>query len=172
MSSWIASLLAACGLCALTWPGRPAAPAASAPAAGTPTAADFGWLSGSWQRGAGKDLAEEHWTLPNGGSLLGMARTLSNGRTSFFEFLRVEEGRDGVDYVAQPGGRPPVRFRCTSLGGRKAVFENPTHDFPTTITYERHDDELIATISGPPTSREKPATFRFVRAGDEVRLPE
>jgi hypothetical protein len=102
-----------------------------------------------------------------------MSRTVRKGKTTAFEFLRLEQSADGgVDYVAQPGGRPPVRFRCTSLSDRKAVFENPQHDFPTKITYERDGDELIAAISGPDGAKEKPETYHYQRAGDEVRLPD
>jgi hypothetical protein len=167
----------AAGLSSLAGLAFPAAFAARSPqddpaASARPTAADFAWLSGSWQLGEGADLGEEHWTLPNGGTLIGMARTIRAGRTVFFEFLRLEETKDGVDYVAQPAGRPPVRFRCTGVTQRSAVFENPKHDFPTRITYTRDGDALVATTSGPEGSREKPQQFRFERAGDEVRLPD
>jgi len=147
---------------------------AAKPAGPALVAEDFLFMSGSWQLGSGANLTEEHWTLPNAGSLIGMSRTIRGGKTTFFEFLRLEQGKDGVDYVAQPGGRfPPTRFRCTSLEGKKAVFENTLHDFPTRITYERtSDDELIAIVSGPPNGKEKPQTLRFTRGDEGVRLPD
>jgi hypothetical protein len=161
---------ASIGLIAAIRAGPPQAAGNAAPT--RITANDFEFMSGSWQSGSVARVVEEHWTLPKGGTLLGMSRTVAGGKTSAFEFPRLEETRDGVDYVAQPGGRPPTRFRCTSVENRKAVFENPQHDFPTKIVYERVDDELIATVSGPENPREKPQQFRFSRAGDEVRLPD
>lgn len=145
--------------------------------AATLTAEDFLFMSGSWQLDSKDgDRIEEHWTLPAGGSLIGMSRTLKKGKSVFFEFLRLEQSKDGVAYVAQPGGKPAVRFRCTSLTrltSKKAVFENPEHDFPTTITYEQvSDHELVATVSGPPTAKEKAQEYRYQRAGEEVRLPD
>ncbi len=46
--------------------------------------------------------------------LVGMSRTVAAGRTTSFEFMRIEARADGIYYVAQPGGRPPVDFKLAS----------------------------------------------------------
>ena len=55
-----------------------------------------------------------------------------------YEQFRVHEGR----VIMQPypkGEKSPVFFTLTELdvAARKAVFENPEHDFPQIITYHR-----------------------------------
>lgn len=71
---------------------------------GVPAKVDsLAWLAGSWQCRRGAVLVEEHWTRPAGETMLGMGRTLKDGRTAEFEFLRIEE-RDGkLVYLRAPG---------------------------------------------------------------------
>ena len=69
---------------------------------------------------------EEIWTSARGGALVGLHKDVGvrNGeaRMVSFEFLRIEATSSGVDYVAQPGGRPPTRFALVESSGRRAVF--------------------------------------------------
>jgi hypothetical protein len=91
------------------------------------TLQDIGWLAGDWQVMDGKQCIEEHWTAPSSNLLVGMSRTIEDGRTVSFEFLRIEARADGVYYMAQPGGRPPVDFKLASALGPELVFVNPGH---------------------------------------------
>lgn len=119
------------------------------------------WLAGAWSGTMGRAAIEEQWLPPAGNSLLGVSRTIAAGRMVSFEYLRIIERNGETFYIAQPNGRPPTEFKLTSVTSTKAVFENPTHDFPKVITYElTAPDSLIATISG----NEKRQEFRFQRA--------
>jgi len=118
------------------------------------------WLAGAWSGTMGRAAIEEHWLPPAGNSLLGVSRTVAGGRMVAFEFLRIIEKNGETFYVAQPNGRPPTEFKLISVTPTKAVFENPSHDFPKVITYElTAPDSLTATISG----NEKKQEFRFQR---------
>src|SRR5688572_8668431 len=77
-------------------------------------AAPLDWLAGQWCGGEGSERVEEHWMSPaKNGELLGLSRTLKDGRMASFEFLRIADV-DGVPtYLAQPGGRPPTAFKRT-----------------------------------------------------------
>jgi len=75
-----------------------------------PRITDLNWLAGSWQTHQDNMDIEEHWTLPVGGTMIGMGRTVAKGKTVFFEYLRIEARTDGLYYVAQPKGRPPTEF--------------------------------------------------------------
>ena len=111
--------------------------------------AELVWLTGSWVLAREDGLAEEHWTRPNGGTMLGLNRTVVNGRTVMWEFLRIEATPQGIVYLASPGGRhPPTPFALIEIGPRRVVFENPDHDFPQRIVYERTGDRLDARIEG------------------------
>jgi len=68
--------------------------------------------------------------------MLGLSRTVSRGKMSAFEYLRVVERDGGLVYAAQPGGAAPTEFVLTELGTTRAVFENPRHDYPKRIVYE------------------------------------
>ena len=61
-------------------------------AASAGTVDDLAWLAGDWELVSGPTRIEEHWTRPDGGTLLGMGRTVKGGKTLFFEYLRIETG--------------------------------------------------------------------------------
>ena len=54
-----------------------------------------------------------------------MSRTVAGGRTTSFEFMRIEARADGIYYVAQPGGRPPVDFKLASESAVGAGVRQP-----------------------------------------------
>jgi hypothetical protein len=135
-TSWIALLSFAAS----------AAFGAAPPSAGVDALA---WMTGTWS-GPSKGLEmEELWTSPRGGSMLGVHRDVKEGRTVSFEFLRIEESPAGITYWASPGGKPATPFRMVSHDGRRVVFENPKHDFPTRVLYWLGaDGSLHARIEG------------------------
>jgi hypothetical protein len=65
-------------------------PGAKSPPA---TLADMAWLAGRWVGPALGGEAEEIWSPPKAGSMMGMYRLVRNGKPVFFEFQTlVEEG--------------------------------------------------------------------------------
>jgi hypothetical protein len=134
------------GLIALSAQGGPAAQERRPPARAA--LRDIAWLAGNWSGRAGETELEERWTLPAGGAMLAVSRTIKANRMIGFEFLRIVEREGGLVYIAQPGGRPPTEFVLTAINGRSVAFENPGHDFPKRIQYSLVEDALTATISG------------------------
>ena len=125
--------------------------------------ADLAWISGDWQTPSGqKAQIEEHWTAPAGASMMGLSRTVAQGKTVEFEYLRIEQRADGIYYVAHPKARcPGTDFKLTSLTGKEAVFENPEHDFPKRIIYRKSaDGSLVASIDGGPGTKTLLFSFR------------
>ena len=133
------------------------------PAQSREPSSDFAWLAGGWQGTmGGKAQIEEHWIQPAGGTMLAVSRTIANGRTVAFEFLRIESRADGIYYVAQPQGRPPVEFKLTQQSENRAVFENPQHDHPKIIRYSKEGDgSLHAEIEGDEKGKHKKMEFKF-----------
>lgn len=122
--------------------------ASLAAAAQSPSLPTF--MAGCWARehADSSHSSYEIWMAPKAARMLGMSQTVRSGRTEF-EFLRVESVEKGVvDYVAQPSGRPPTRFRMTEASATHADFANSEHDFPQRIRYTREGDLLRAEISG------------------------
>ena len=110
---------------------------------------DLAWLSGDWQTvPGGRARIEEHWTVPAGGMMIGMGRTVVGDKTAEFEFLRIEQRGDDIYYVANPNARcPQTDFKLTRLAGQEVVFENPAHDYPKRVTYRKNSNgSLLASI--------------------------
>jgi Domain of unknown function (DUF6265) len=113
------------------------------------TIGDLSWLAGAWvgTRSSGSSI-EERWSPPLGGAMLAVSRTVNtSGKMVAFEYLRVIERDGGLVYVAQPGGAKPTEFVLTEWTGKRAVFDNPRHDYPKRIVYELSaEGRLSATI--------------------------
>lgn len=126
------------------------------------TIADLSWIAGSWGVTDGSQTIEEHWTGPTSNALLGMGRTIADGRMVAFEYLRIIAIDDGIFYMAQPNGRSPTSFRLTQWDGETATFENPDHDFPKRIVYTRSSDNAIRVIVDAGEGSEA-LTFTYTR---------
>ncbi|MFT3912874.1 MAG: DUF6265 family protein [Anaeromyxobacteraceae bacterium] len=133
-----------------------------APKVPAPEVPDLSFMQGSWCGGSDGATEEEVWLAPRGALLLGMHRDVRPGRPTSFEFLRIELAPGRTAYVAQPQGRPPVRFLLASHGPRFVLFANPAHDFPKRIRYERVDeDRLTASVdAGADGKKEQRFTWR------------
>jgi hypothetical protein len=136
------------------------APAGIAQPAGV---TELAWFAGCWQLARGEQVVDEQWMTPRAGLMLGMSRTVRAGRATATEFvtLRVVDGR--VVYEANPSGQKPTSFPATTVSGDRAVFENPAHDYPKRITYERKGDAaLTASIDDGAGAKRVEYPFRRV----------
>jgi hypothetical protein len=127
-----------------------------------PSVADLGWLSGRWAEKRGESWAEETWSRPRGGVMLGTSLVGKGGRAAMFEFMRIAEGDapGEIRFWASPGGKASVAFRMVERGRQEVVFENPKNDYPTRIRYRREGSVLSATISGPDGANAQSWRFR------------
>lgn len=117
----------------------------------TPSSALPRWMAGCWSGDVRGTVVTERWIVADGATLIGTSHTVKNGAVSEFEFLRVLVKGGVATYVAQPGGAPPTSFAATSQTSRAVTFENPGHDFPKRIGYQRVDaTHLTAWIDGGP----------------------
>lgn len=134
--------------------------------------ADLAWFAGAWvgTRSSGSSI-EERWSPPRGGAMLAVSRTVNaGGKMVAFEYLRIVERQGGLVYIAQPGGAAKTEFALTEFsttenGGNRAVFENPRHDYPKRIVYERSPDGTLTATIGY-TKGGTPRTFTFSREAD------
>ncbi|HVD94419.1 MAG TPA: DUF6265 family protein [Vicinamibacterales bacterium] len=129
-----------------------------------PSAKDVAWMSGCWDSTRNGRHVIEYWMPPEGGTLLGVSRTVANGKTTEWEFLMVREGDKGIEYVAKPSGQAEAVFVSTRVSPTEVVFENPTHDFPQRIIYKRDGDALIASIEGTRNGRLRRIDYPYTKA--------
>lgn len=86
---------------------------------------------------------------PRGGTMLGVSRTLTAGRTSAFEHMQIREEDGRLVFTAKPSGQEAASFRSIELTDSAVTFENPVHDFPQRVVYRRQaDGSLLARIEG------------------------
>ena len=109
---------------------------------------DVGWLAGCWEVTRGNRHVTEQWTSADGGTMLGVSRTIDNGKTSEYEFVVIREADGRLEYVAKPSRQPEAIFTSVRVTRDEVIFENPQHDFPTRIHYRRQADGLLASIEG------------------------
>lgn len=136
----VAVVLAGCG-------GSPKrqTPPPTAVAELSPALMPLSWWLGHWNGPAGA----EHWVAA-AGAIYGIAFD-PKGQ---FEVMIVDDAEGGgkADGVwrlwAMPGGTRSVLFTTTTHTDRSAVFANPEHDAPTSITYARKGTGLEARLAG------------------------
>jgi Domain of unknown function (DUF6265) len=117
----------------------------------SPTLADLAFMAGCWRGPSGEGTTiEEYYTAPADNLILGVSRYTKGAWVTDYEFSTI--AREGAEIVLtpRPSGQEPAPFRLTRLDSTGAVWENPSHDFPTLISYRRGPaDSLIARIEGP-----------------------
>jgi hypothetical protein len=135
---------------------------AGVPAQGQPNLAMLSWLTGCWAGGAGID---ENWTKAAGGTMFGTNRTVKDGKTKSFEFMRLREDKDGVFFTAWLTGQDPTSFKLISWADGRFVFENPQHDFPQRVIYQRQArGAMTGRIEGNINGKAEAVDFPFRRA--------
>jgi len=125
---------------------------------------DVAWMAGCWESTRGARHVVEQWTAPEGGTMLGMSRTVASGKKTEYEFLMIREGAKGLEYVAKPSGQAEATFTATHVSTSDVVFENPAHDFPKRILYTRDGDALNAAIDGPMNGQTRRIDFPYTKA--------
>ncbi len=122
------------------------------------------WLQGCWELVSPERTVEEQWLPPRGDSMLGVSRTIRGDSLSEYEFLVVRARGEHIAYETHPSGQPPAVFLSRSVSETSAVFENPQHDFPQRIGYQRSGpDSLIAWVEGTQEGRVRRLQFAYRR---------
>jgi hypothetical protein len=106
------------------------------------------WLAGCWQGTGKQEGISEQWMQPAGGLMLGMGRTVKNGRAVEYEFTRISEENGVLVYTATPSGQQTASFTLAGGSANEFIFENKQHDFPQRVIYKLQDDSLLARIEG------------------------
>jgi len=130
-----------------------------------PTPKDLAFLAGTWEGemwgGTFRSTyAAEDWVV------LSYSELRKEGKVAFHEFEKFDLVEGALHFSPFPGGKPAVGLAAVSADAkaRKAVFENPTKDWPTRIEYHRKaDDRLVITLSDPHHEGGKTEVFDLKR---------
>lgn len=113
-----------------------------------PVAALPSWMAGAWVMQDGANWADEFWTNPRGGMMIGSGRTGFGPDLKSWESMRIVRKADGsISFFAQPQGAPASEFPMERMSEQAIDFANPAHDYPQRIRYWRQGQLLMAEIS-------------------------
>ena len=126
---------------------------------------DLAWLKGCWISNRNDRAITEHWLKPAGGTMLGISRTVADGKTVEFEFMQIRAEANGeIRFIAKPSGQPEATFKLIKGSAREVIFENPRHDFPQRVIYRlQSDGSLLGRIEGVSKGKEKAVDFPMSR---------
>lgn len=137
---------------------------------GTFTIDNAAFLAGCWQGEAGGANIRETYTAPQAGSMLGNSQVVSKGKTDFFEFIRLVQTPDGVEYRPLPNAKSAASFKLVKASATEVVFENAANDFPQRILYafDAGKGLLTARIEKLDGSKSESFPMKAVPCGGEV----
>jgi len=131
----------------------------------SPTVERVAWLQGCWETVSPQRTVEEQWMAPRGGSMIGMGRTLRGGALVEYEIVVIRQQGNQLAYDAHPSGQPSAVFVTNTVSDSLVVFENPQHDFPQKIGYQRTGpDSLLAWVEGTQKGQTRRIEFPYRRA--------
>jgi hypothetical protein len=106
------------------------------------------WMAGTWMTEDGAEWADEVWTDPRGGIMLGVSRTGFGSELKLWEVAQIRVKKDGtISLFAQPMGKAHTEFPLVLISEEAIEFANAAHDYPQRIRYWRQGKLLMAEIS-------------------------
>jgi hypothetical protein len=121
------------------------------------------WLSGEWEMEGFK----AHYTSPEGGQIFSVSRYFKDGNLTFFEFEQFQMKDGSLHVTPYPKGEKSDSFRLVNSDPnlKKAVFQNPEHDWPQELSYERiSNDRLLILVSGSQNGKMRVERFDLKRS--------
>jgi Domain of unknown function (DUF6265) len=155
-SSTIAAPLAAQQLAT---PRRPAAQNDAAPTASAspvkPTLSNLSWLAGEWQGTWGPRIAQQTWTAPEAGVMVGTFQLTEGDKTLVLEFFTLTEESDGIKLYLRhftpsltPWEKPgPTVLTLKSADTKSVVFVNAVDGEPKQDVLTRIDADTYISRS-------------------------
>ena len=124
----------------------------AAPAPST-TLADFAWLAGRWQGAWGPRVAQQVWTAPKAGLMMGTFQLTENDTTLVLELFTLVQQSDGIklrirhftpSLVAweNPG---PIVLNLQSADAKAIVFENALDGCTKRAVFTRIDADTYVS---------------------------
>ena len=134
--------------------------------------ARLAWLGGCWKAANGEAGSAEYWMPAAGDTMMGMGRTVKQGKTVTHEFMQIRVGADGVlSFVAHPAGQRSAAFAMLRMSDNEVVFENAQHDFPQRVAYKLEaDGKLAARIEGTRNGSLRVIDFPMSRVSCDARV--
>ena len=107
-----------------------------------------GWLAGTWARENGAAWAEELWTAPRHGQMLGLFREGFGPDVNTWAYLRIEADRDGNPVlIMHKSGEAAIRYPLAVASEAAIEFANPSEQPRQRIRFSREGQLLVIETS-------------------------
>jgi Domain of unknown function (DUF6265) len=134
-----------------------------------PNMAKAEWFIGEWENKSAEGDLVENWKKVNDSLYMGENYFIVKGDTVFAEKVALVDIYGKMSYNvsdADQNAGESVPFVMTSIDDNQVIFENPEHDFPSKITYNKvAPDSLVAEISGIKDGKPASEVFKMKRKG-------
>jgi len=138
---------------------------------------DFAWLAGKWQGVWGPRVAEQIWTAPKAGQMLGLSRVIENDKTLVIELFSLFQTPGGVELRLrhftptlvpwEQSGITTMRLISFDgkLGTKIAVFENAGDGQPKREVFTCVDPDTYVSKSeiGPDAGADHVTEIQYHR---------
>ena len=112
-----------------------------------PKLADLSWLEGRWRGDWGPRVAEQIWTAPKAGTMIGDFRLIENDKVLVIEFFTLLEKNGGVNFYFRhftpelvPWEKSDATLlKLTTAEPKKFDFENPANGKPQRVVITKID---------------------------------
>lgn len=125
------------------------------------------WFIGNWENVTKESVSREIWSQKNDSTLFAESFTMVEKDTVFYEKVDLIERNDSLIYIVSvrdQNKEKPVAFYMTKSTDSQIVFENPKHDFPNKIEYNKiGNDSIFAKIYGTENGKEMAIDFPMKR---------
>jgi len=125
------------------------------------------WLAGDWKGEAFGGIAEEIWSQPVGGTMMGMFRLIDKGKVAFSEFEEIVEQDNTLifkvkhftsAFVGWEEKEKSVDFKLVSSTGNEIRFEGLT-----LIKIDEETCKLVITLRDKATGKTKDVEILYRR---------
>lgn len=125
------------------------------------------WLVGEWTHSTEQEQSYENWTQANDSTLTAHSFTLVEADTVFAERVTLQQKNNDVFFTViayNQNDDQPVTFKMIPSNEGTFTFENPEHDFPSSISYTNPaKDSIHAWIEGKVKGENRKVDFYFKR---------
>ena len=125
------------------------------------------WFIGRWENATPEMTFTEIWKKANDSTYTAESFVLVSKDTVFYESVDLLQKNDSLFYtvsVRNQNNEKPVSFYLTKSNNNQLIFENPKHDFPNKIMYNKiNNDSIVATIEGIKNGKTQSETFPMKR---------
>lgn len=129
------------------------------------------WLIGTWSNSNDAKVYTEVWKKENDSTFTGYSNITKEKDTIFSELMTLSQKGDSLYCIVSVNDQnngESVSFTLTSSNNNKFVFENPKHDFPTKIVYNKvNNDSIFAQVSGEVGDKSLTVDFPMKRTNNQ-----